>query len=88
MYEARGSVIGLFLVWQIVSTHLPPLSLSVMVLEQALIEWNSVLAIDKAKGGVKLVNIADIEDVRLKCCLVLVGLQKLSEERTGRTHPH
>lgn len=44
-------MIGLFLVQQVVSTHLPPLSLSVMVLEQALIVWNSVLAIDKARRG-------------------------------------
>ena len=31
------------------STHLPPLSLSIVVLEKPLIEWYSILAVDETR---------------------------------------
>lgn len=47
--EEQSSVVVSSLDQVVRSTHLPPLPLPVVALEQALVIWNSILAIDEAR---------------------------------------
>jgi hypothetical protein len=58
------------------STHLPPLSLSVMVLKQALVVGNSILAVDEA-GRRSSVSICGCERGQLALLELLIACSKL-----------
>lgn len=73
------------------STHLPPLPLPVVALEQALVIWNSILAVDEAR---RRCSVSDCS-CRRECPAlpeVVIAPSNFGEapegERVGQTHPH